>query len=66
MRLILVYDDVKAYYIKGSYVNNSFLVQKQDFEDREDISYLEKELGINAIEKYNSKNGLQISIVENY
>ena len=55
-RLILVFDDVKAFYIKGVLTSNGqqFVVKKEDYWDRNDMSPEEKEEGIQAVERYNS------------
>lgn len=61
-RLILVFDDVRAYYIKGELNLNGqqFTVKKEDYWDRNDMSEEDKKEGVKAIDNYNLTNGFYI------
>lgn len=63
-RLILVFDYVKAIYIKGTFENSFFLVNYMDFWGRDDMSNKEKEIGMKAIDKFNRTNNTNIKIVD--
>ena len=63
-RLAIEMDGIRAVYIKGMYGTDKFFVKNKDFYGNENLTKVEKEEAVKAIEKYNSRHPLHICLVD--